>query len=353
MFIRNCWYVAGWSSEVKFDQFFTRTLLNIPVVMWRKSDGEVIAFRDMCCHRGAPLSVGRREGDCVRCMYHGLKFDEYGTCIEIPGQDRIPPNLKVQRYPIVERNKWLWIWMGDAALADPDLIEDTHWLDDPEWASLEGYTYYPNTNYMLILDNLLDLAHLPYVHPNTLGGGEDFAAKLPKVEMIDNGVKITRWTMNTTPPEFVQKVKPYAGKVDRWNIQYIVLPSIFTMDSGMAVVDTGAELGNRVDAVEFRSCQALTPETDKSTHYFFSQPHNFLIDRPEVTASIHESVIEAFKEDYAIIQAQCNNLDKQADFVMLPIQADAALGKFRWLTNQRLKSELNPNPTDTVTIRSN
>src|SRR5215469_11599016 len=157
MFIKNCWYVAGWASEVPQDTFFSRTLLSIPVVLWRKQeDGKVIAFEDRCCHRGAPLSKGRREGDCVRCMYHGLKFDATGACVEVPGQDRIPPRMKVKSFPVVERHKWLWIWMGDPAKADPSLIPDTRWLDDPAWASLEGYTHY-ETNYILIADNLLDL----------------------------------------------------------------------------------------------------------------------------------------------------------------------------------------------------
>ena len=59
-------------------------------LLYKGESGRVVAMEDRCCHRGAPLSMGRLEGDCVRCMYHGLKFDPTGKCVQIPGQDNIP-----------------------------------------------------------------------------------------------------------------------------------------------------------------------------------------------------------------------------------------------------------------------
>lgn len=338
MLLRNAWYVAAWSSEIPQSAFLARTLLNIPVTLWRDTAGKVIAFEDRCCHRGAPLSKGRLEGDSVRCMYHGLRFDRSGACVEIPGQDRIPPQAKVRTFPIVEKHKWVWIWMGDASLADESQIPDTHWLDDPEWRSLQGYTHYA-TNYLLIADNLLDLAHLPYVHPTTLGGDEAYAACIPEVKKLPNGVRVTRWGEGIKPAPFVQKVKNYPGSVDRWNIYDFVLPGIFLMDSGMQPTGHGAKEGKRVDAAEFRSTQALTPETDTSTHYFFAQPHNFSLDQPEVTVAIHEQVITAFKEDSEMIHAQDHSLNLMPDFKMIPIGADAALSYFRWLVAKAYKAE--------------
>lgn len=338
MFIKNCWYVAGWTSEVKSDNFLKRTVINIPLAIWRKANGEVVAFEDMCCHRGAPLSAGRREGDCVRCMYHGLKFDESGACVEIPGQPRIPPGTRVTTFPIVERSTWIWVWMGDSEKADPSLIPDAHWLDDPEWRSLQGYTHY-DTNYLLIADNLLDLAHLPYVHPTTLGGSEDYAANLPKTEMLERGVHVKRWSLNTMPPGFVQKVRPFSGKVDRWNHYDFLVPGVFIMDSGMLDTGKGAAEGNREGAAMFHGCQALTPETETSTHYFFAHPHNFAIEDPAVTRSIHDSVVEAFEEDRTMITLQSKSLALRSDFKMMSIRADEALGRFRWLVAKMLKEE--------------
>lgn len=88
-FLRNCWYVAAWDHEIGPEQLFQRTILGQSLLLFRTSAGNVVALDNKCCHRHAPLSLGRREGDCVRCMYHGLKFGPDGKCVEIPGQTAI------------------------------------------------------------------------------------------------------------------------------------------------------------------------------------------------------------------------------------------------------------------------
>mgnify|MGYP006179890173 CR=1 FL=1 len=97
MFIRNCWYVAAWDNEVPQDGLFHRTLLNEPVLLYRDTQGRVVALENRCCHRAAPLHIGRKEGDCVRCMYHGLKFDPQGACVEAPGIEVVPARARVRR----------------------------------------------------------------------------------------------------------------------------------------------------------------------------------------------------------------------------------------------------------------
>jgi len=114
MFVRNCWYVIAWDHEVPPDALFTRTVLGEAILLYRIADGEITALRDRCCHRLAPLSKGRKEGDCVRCGYHGLLFDATGRCIEIPGSETVPAKARVQRYPVTVKNKWVFVWMGEA-----------------------------------------------------------------------------------------------------------------------------------------------------------------------------------------------------------------------------------------------
>ena len=106
MFIRNCWYVIAWDHEVPPETLFTRTVLGEAILLHRTGSGDIVALRDRCCHRLAPLSKGRKEGDCVRCGYHGLLFDASGRCIEIPGADTVPAKARVQTYPIAVKNKW-------------------------------------------------------------------------------------------------------------------------------------------------------------------------------------------------------------------------------------------------------
>jgi phenylpropionate dioxygenase-like ring-hydroxylating dioxygenase large terminal subunit len=340
VFLMNCWYVAAWSHEVDDAGTFARTIIDVPVVLWRDSAHQVVAFVYRCCHRGAPLSRGRKEGDSLRCMYHGLLFDRGGRCIDIPSQDTVPAQAFVRAFPVVERHRWIWIWMGDPARADPALIPDTHWLDDPGWRGLPGYMHY-DVGYRLITDNLLDFSHLAYVHATTLGGGgsDAYARVRPTVERQPRGVKVTRWLLDDAPAPFVTKLKRYPGNVDRWNIYDYLVPGILLMDSGSAPTGTGAPEGVRLDAAEFRSCQALTPETAGSTHYFFQQMHNFALDQPEVTRALYDVIVAAFHEDQAMITAQAHALAQDPGFQFMPIVADSALAQYARMLEKMIEEE--------------
>lgn len=340
MFIDDCWYVAAWPHEISDGKLFSRTICGRKILFWRDGSGKLIAMDDRCCHRGAPLSCGRQEGDAVRCMYHGFLYDSGGRCIEIPGQDRIPPKAMVRTYAVIEKGRWVWLWMGDAAEADPSLIPDTHWLEDPEWACTPpGYLHY-DVDYQLVNDNLLDFSHLSYVHPNTLGGSEEYAQLRSKVDPVPNGLRITRWFMDRPPAPFVAGLlasKGMAGHVDRWNNYDFLLPGILLMHSGFAPAGSGSERGEMQGAIEFRHCQAVTPETEDSCHYFFCQPRNFDKDKPEVSERLFDSVLAAFEEDRAIITAQQQNLRLNPGFVPLPCGLDLALLKFRQMIEERLE----------------
>lgn len=340
MFVRNSWYVAAWSHEVAADGLLARTIIDVPLVLWRDAAGAAVAFRDRCCHRAAPLSLGRREGEHLRCRYHGLLFDRDGRCVWTPAQEKVPARARVQTYPIVERHRWIWVWMGDPAAADPTLIPDTQWVDHPDWRSKPGYLHY-DTNYLLIADNLLDFSHLPYLHPTSVGGSPDYAAVLPTMTKLPRGVRLTKWVKNTEPPAYSAQYGGYppGAKVDRWMFYDFVVPGVLTMDSGMVPAGASAAPGQRENAIEFRGCQALTPETEHSTHYFFAHCHNFLTDRPEVTDAIHAGILTAFEEDRTMITAQAQNLARDPKFHMVPLEVDSALAQFRWTIAQLCREE--------------
>jgi phenylpropionate dioxygenase-like ring-hydroxylating dioxygenase large terminal subunit len=341
MFIRNCWYVAAWDTEVPQDAMLARTLLNEPVLIYRDSQGKAVALENRCCHRAAPLHLGRKEGDCIRCMYHGLKFDPTGACIEIPGQEVIPPKTRVKSYPVVERNRLVWIWMGDPEKANPEDIVDYHWHDSPQWRMKPGYIHY-KANYKLIIDNLLDFTHLAWVHPTTLG--TDSAAGLkPVIERSTDGngmLTISRWYLNDEMPNLHKKVATFKGKADRWQIYQWSPPALLRMDAGSAPVGTGAVEGHRVpEAVQFRHTSIQTPETQSTSHYWFCQARNFELGNEQMTQSIYEAVVVAFEEDRTMIEAQQKIIDQVPDRPMLPIGADSGLNQARWLIDRLIKAE--------------
>jgi phenylpropionate dioxygenase-like ring-hydroxylating dioxygenase large terminal subunit len=338
VFLKNTWYVAAWSHEIAPQTMLARTVTRVPLLLWRDTAGRVIVLEDRCCHRAAPLSKGRREGDCIRCMYHGLLFDSSGRCIEIPSQDFIPPAARVRAFPAVERFKWIWVWLGDPARADESLIPDTHYLDDPAWRGVPDYLHY-DANYLLITDNLLDFSHLSYVHETTLGGSAKYAGIRPKVTRSERGIRVERWLLDDEPAPFLRKLKTWAGNVDRWNIYDVVLPGVLLMDSGSAPTGTGAPEGKRVDAAEFFGCQAVTPETETTSHYFFQQSHGFALDDPNVTESLTQSVRAGFMEDKDIILAQQRILDLKPDAPMLAMRMDTGLASFRALIDRAIDDE--------------
>ena len=108
MFVKNVWYVAGNAVECTHTPL-ARTFLNEKVVLFRTASGTAVALEDRCCHRFAPLSLGDVEDRGIRCRYHGMVFDQGGQCVEIPGQDQIPPGTCVKSFPLVERHNLLWI----------------------------------------------------------------------------------------------------------------------------------------------------------------------------------------------------------------------------------------------------
>jgi len=343
-FVMNCWYVAAWDHELIDGRLLARTLLGRPVVLYKGESGRVVALDDRCCHRGALLSKGRVEGDCVRCMYHGLKFEPGGRCVQIPGQDNIPPRLGVRSYPAIERDRLVWIWMGDPAKADPAKILDFPYLRDPAWRGHPGYMHY-DANYLLIVDNLADFAHLAFVHTKTLGGSEEYAfkSKPTAIERLEDGFRVERWHMNAAPPPFHKRVSPGETPVDRRNIARMYVPGIFFMETLFAPAGAGeriqADPRDTSGAQQYRNCQFFTPETARTTHFFWDYLHDYDLENPNVALSLYRSMVEGFNEDKAIIEEQQKTLEADPSFRMNAIVADAPLTHFRRTLARRIEEE--------------
>jgi phenylpropionate dioxygenase-like ring-hydroxylating dioxygenase large terminal subunit len=338
-FIRNTWYVAAWDHEVGPEALFQRTILGQSILFFRTSLGNVVALDNKCCHRHAPLSLGRREGDCVRCMYHGLKFGADGRCVEIPGQTAIPSSVKVKTFPVLERKRWIWVWLGDPAKADAAAIPDMFSLDHPEWRMKPGYMHY-KANHLLISDNILDFSHLSYVHEKTLGGSTAIADTRPKTERLERGVRLTREIRNAAPAPNHVKLGAPTGPVDRWWIYDYLLPGILLLDSGVKASNPEQSTSGRT--LNFHSCQAITPETERTTHYFFMQAHGFSLDDSSITDALYNGVVAAFDEDQRIVEAQQELIESTPASEMIALMADTALAHFRSIYRRAVEQENHP-----------
>jgi vanillate O-demethylase monooxygenase subunit len=244
-------------------------------------------------------------------MYHGLKFEPSGRCIEIPGQESIPERARVRRYPAVDRHSWVWVWMGDAALADPALIPAAVGLEDPAWALRFGRIDY-QANHMLIHDNLCDFSHIAYVHENTFGGGDDRIAKTrPKISTLPRGIRVERWSLKAP-------VRSYAGTTtdqDRWMRYDYLVPGILLMRTENHPLGSAARFGNGEPSGEpihatFTS-QAVTGMTEQTSRYFYSWgPRECEVQAaPQLPDKMFELAVRAFEEDRQMIEAQQRNLN--------------------------------------------
>ncbi len=347
IFVENMWYAAAWEHEVaSADNRLARTICETPLVFYQTDTGSYVALDDRCCHRAAPLSIGRVEGNCIRCMYHGMLYDPSGKVVEIPGQDHISSSMKVRSYPVCEKGGMIWIWMGDAELANEDDIYDFPPLSDKEnWKGFEqeAYLHY-DANWLLIVDNLADFSHVAFVHTNTLGGSEAYAYSTlaENIQKLDDGFSMERWHRDSGVPPFHKKVIPSEEldkNVDRANIISMHLPGVFLMKTLFAPVGWDEKENDLSQVREYRNCQFMTPETRNTTHFFWNYLHNFERDNPTISASLKESLLEGFMEDKLFIEDQQQLLMKSPDFVPRAIAADEAFVHFRNKWGQRLRQE--------------
>ncbi len=337
-FVHNSWYVAAWDREVTREPM-ARTYLNQPVTLFRREDGTPVALEDRCCHRHYPLSQSKVEGDHIRCGYHGLLFDSAGVCIEIPGQDRIPHDARVRAYPVVEKYGWVWIWMGDPALADVGTLPDWWWCEHKDWAFTKPDFLYIPCNYQLVTDNLLDVTHLAYVHASSIGTAA--ITEFPiQVDRSDAHVRMTRWVVDRPAPPMYQTFGQFPGTADRGQIVEF-RPPVFTVNfAQVADHGTGAPEGQQgTRRIDLMALSAPTPETETSTHYFFGFVRNFGLEDPRLEQMMAVNFVNVFKEDVGVLTAQQMRMSSMPDAPQIDIRVDIPPNAARRIVSQLRAAE--------------
>lgn len=288
--------MAAWSSEVG-DELFARRLLDVPVLLYRLSDGQIVACEDRCPHRFAPLSMGRKTASGVECGYHGLHFDRTGACDRNPtGNGHIPPGTSVRTFPLVERHRMLWIWMGDPALADEGLIADFSAAPEVGAAAYDnlGNYLHVRANWMLELDNLMDLSHVNFIHDGNLGNETMRAAQVQVIE-TEGKVRAELWMPGTACG-----FGPMKGQLcDQWMYITWMAPAAMTLEFG--AVPPGDEPVQDANNIAFH---LITPETGRTTHYFFGSSGSFDETQEALAKFIRDAQATTFfTEDNPMLEA--------------------------------------------------
>ncbi len=340
---RNAWYQAAWSNEIEAKPF-PRMIMNEAIVLFRDGDGTVCALEDRCCHRATPLRLGEVVPEGIQCGYHGLIFDGTGKCVMIPGQENIPPQARVRSYPIVERQEFVWIWMGDPALADESQIIDYPWNDDHvNWPHHHGL-YHIKCNYTLLIDNLMDLTHIPFIHRNTIGGGgrmDQVNARMD-VNRTSTGVHYIRWMLGITPPPTYVKGAGFAEgvKVDRWQeFEYVAPTSVFQWTGALEVGRGAEENRDQKGGFSLRLYHGATPETEETCFYFWTPANGYKPEDPEATRLLYNEIATTFLEDQDFLEQQQACLTADPHKPLVDIKHDSARLPARRTLERMIRAE--------------
>lgn len=300
-FVKNAWYVAGWSRD--FDEDLSEVMITgEPMVMYRTSAGQVVALEDRCPHRLLPLSKGKRIGDTIQCGYHGMTFDAGGACVRVPGQDNLPASAYVETYPVHEAHGIVWVWPGDPALAAQTPVYDMPEFSDPGWYAHHGDALHLKANYLNVAENLVDPAHVSFVHPTTLGSA---ASENVPVHVSTAGEVITawRWIKDAPPVGFFQNFGGFTANVDRWHYYHLHLPSTAVIDFGSCEVGAVADEADRGQGVRIFALHFVTPVTEDYTIDFWMHLRNTALGDEAASAQMDAMFRVAFAEDKEVLEA--------------------------------------------------
>ncbi|MFC3068890.1 aromatic ring-hydroxylating dioxygenase subunit alpha [Phenylobacterium soli] len=320
MFIRNRWYVAAWDKEVGRKPL-ARTICGEQVVLYRRADATAVALHDACPHRLLPLSMGAVEGDGIRCSYHGLLVGDDGRCLEMPGHEPGAQKLSARAYPVVERYRFVWVWIGEPALADPAKVPDLWFCEDPAW-TFDGDRYHVACDYRLLVDNLMDLSHETFVHPSSIGQKEIVESPI-ETRLEGEQVVVERWMRGIDAPPFWRTFLKRPDPVDRWQICHFSLPANVMIEVGVAVAGTGAPEGDRSQGVQGVVVNCMTPETEDACWYYWGMARAFDIGDLGLSERMKASQAQVFAEDTVVLEAQQESIRRNPGARLITLGIDA------------------------------
>jgi phenylpropionate dioxygenase-like ring-hydroxylating dioxygenase large terminal subunit len=257
--VENCWYVIGAAADFPVEKLAGHVVAKKPIVTWRTKHGQVVAYDDRCAHKRFPLSKGRLMSDgTLECAYHGLRYDMTGKCVMIPSHPTGPisPQAVVRPYPIVEQDGLVWLWPGDPALSatrkPPRLPE----IGSDDWKTeIIGPMKIP-ANYLLLIENLLDITHFYPLHDGNIGDIENSRIPVDLEEGEEDGnryaMTVRKVTNYKQPPYLVDWF--HYDVVDRHHTHCMMSPGITRVVMRNAPV---GQLAARAEPREFPGSMAL------------------------------------------------------------------------------------------------
>lgn len=311
IYVRNAWYMAAWDTEIGRKPLM-RTIMDEPVVFYRTQAGQPVALWGLCAHRYFPLGDAELVGDNIVCPYHGFTYSPDGRCVRIPAQDKTPKNFRMRVYPVVERGRLLWIWMGDAAFADPAKLPPLEeiGMGHADWATVPNGITPVKARWQLLVDNLMDLSHIGFLHLKTLKSPD--AGDAMPLHSDGEHVRASRWLLDQSP-EIPYYRWAFPDNTDPLDIE------LGTTFYGTCLIvtwlrfHTSARLGPRQFLGTSNHIHGITPETRHRTHDFSAVIRTVRQDAPDFDAWLRDAVDKTRLEDVEALEKIEPLLDRFAD----------------------------------------
>ncbi len=186
--LRSQWFAAAWSREVVIGRPVARALLGMDVVLWRSSEA-VHCWRDLCIHRGAKLSLGTANAECLTCPYHAWEYDTSGQCVKIPAQPDVAPPQKAraQAFDAVDRYGIVWVRLAETTSSVASDLPQFAFAEEPGVRTILAGPYRFRALGPRVIENFFDVAHLGIVHAGLLGVPERVTMEDYEVAMTTQG----------------------------------------------------------------------------------------------------------------------------------------------------------------------
>lgn len=328
---RKCWYVAATTDELTGAPL-ARRVLGVDVVLWRTSEGELVAFENRCAHRGFPLSTGEIVGDLLICGYHGCTYAKSGACVRIPSQAQVPTGMRVDAFRLVEDGPFVWIWLGQQAAASGARPPRSPWVGRTGWTTFAD-NWRVAANYLMVHEHYLDFSYAPVVHRDDLPPGMDRMPAFNSVEVSETTVSYQRILQELPLADWQADATGLKGSLAYQHREggTFASPAMHRQHWDIEAKDGTVYTTTRT--------HAITPESEHSTHVFMQASRNYSLDDEVVTKRLTSFLAEVAARDKSVLELVAAHSGYDGWRSGVEFQADAAAQRARRIVGVMLSKE--------------
>lgn len=294
---RRLWWVVALSEELGY-QILARTILGYPIVLARDENGVPFAMHAYCPHRSFPFEMSKIVNGRMQCGYHGFEFNRNGQCVHVPTQSSVPTDSDVRTYPVTERDGLVWLWTGEPELADSALVLDAGSIGmGPGWDRHNFGLHTVKARYTLLIDNLMDLSHVGFIHAKTVPASGAVVMTEPTAEETSHSLLVKRRGLNLPPNPLSMALFPHhQGNYDQDFDAEFYTPALLRAVGDFFNSATGEVLGT------YNVLNFITPETESSVHNWGIPCWNVELGNPAVGSFIKMMGDAIFPEDTVALE---------------------------------------------------